>query len=214
MSFCGQCGAEITPNSTFCGKCGSKVESGNQQGAVSDQGAPKGRNKTIGMIAVGAIAVIALFFLVNVIGAIGTPGHEKPLKHMIKAMNSGSYKQFVKAFPDYMVDKFDDTLDYLYDDDMDKFMESFTDDLKDEYGKNYKITYKVTDKEKLDKDDIEELEDDIKYMYDKKVKIKSAYVLETDLKIKGKKGSDSNDTEIVVYKIGSKWYMDSSSMGF
>ena len=82
--------------------------------------------------------------------------------------------------------------------------------LEDEYGDDIKVSYKIKDKEKIDKDDLEDLEDDIKDTYDEKVKVSKGYELKIEMKIKGDDDKEKDTTKIKVYKIDGDWcLMDS-----
>jgi len=80
-------------------------------------------------------------------------------------------------------------------------------DMEDKYGKNIKISVDFKDKEKLDKDDIEDIENDFDDMYDEKISISKAYEVECEFTIKGKDDKDTDETSITVGKIGSRWYI-------
>ncbi len=227
MGFCSNCGSEMKEGSMFCSNCGAKAADAGQQEVSNAQGMPNyssngypgyaqqgnkpNNNKIIGMAVVGVAVLAVVFLLVKLFGAIGTSGYETPIKYICEGMQKGSYKTMKKAFPEYITDQ----LDRYFGDDAEDTMDELVESLKDEYGKGVKITYKIIDKDKLDKDDIEELEDEVKYRYNKKVKIKEAYELEVKMKVKGSEGSDEDEMDVTVIKVGSKWYLyDDSLMGF
>ncbi len=227
MGFCSNCGTEMREGTVFCSNCGAKAPDAGQQAPVNPQNMPNNtsyaytgynqqgkkpnNNKIIGMAVVGVVALAVLFLLVKLFGAITTPGYEKPIKNFCEGIEKGSFKTMMKAFPEYITDQMED----YYGDEMDEMMESLVESLEDEYGKRIKISYKVKDKDKLDKDDVKELEDDVRYIYDEKVKIKEAYEIDVELKIKGSEDSDKDKSSITVIKIGSNWYLyDRSLMGF
>ena len=84
-------------------------------------------------------------------------------------------------------------------------MELITGMLEEEYGDDIKISYKIKDKDKIDKDDLEELEDSIKDKYDEKVRVSKGYELKVKMKIKGDDDKDEDTTTIKVYKIEGDW---------
>ncbi|HKL79710.1 MAG TPA: zinc ribbon domain-containing protein [Mobilitalea sp.] len=239
MGFCSNCGSEVKEGLAFCSQCGTKVADATPQNEVPQYSAPQNtspqgmqgqvpnayvnnnqgtkkpnNNKVIGMVVVGVVALLAIFALLKIVGLFTTPAYEKPLKYMTEGMEDGSFKKMMKAFPDYMTDPIDEQIDNYYDGETDEFMDMFTDGLENEFGKRIKMSYKVTDKDKLDKDDIESMEEDIEYSSDKKINIKEAYELEVEMTIKGSKGKETEDTEMTVIKIGSKWYLTEDSFGF
>ena len=227
MGFCSNCGSELKEGTVFCSNCGTKVAeaveqtpdntqvmpnyTSNAYNGYNQQGNKPNNNKMIGMAVVGVAALVVLFILVKLFGAITTPGYEKPIQYVCNGIEDGSFKTMMKAFPEYITDQMED----YYGDEMDELMDGMVENLKDEYGKKVKITYRVKDKDKMDKSDIKELEQNVKYSYDEKVKIKEAYELEVEMKIKGSEGSDKDTSDITVIKVGSKWYLyDQSLMGF
>ncbi len=220
MGFCSNCGTEIKEGTAFCSKCGAKAGETAQQDysqgmpdysantyGSSQQSSKPNNNKKIGMIVVGVAAVIVLFLLFKFVGIFTTPAYEKPIKYVCDGLEKGNGKTMMKAFPDYIVDQLEDNYG-----DMDDFMDMMSENLEDSFGKRIKISYKVTDKDKVDKDDIDDLEDEIESYYDEKVKIKAAYNLEVEMKIKGSEDDDKSKDELTVIKIGSKWYLYDQSL--
>lgn len=119
-----------------------------------------------------------------------------------------------KEYWEWYEDEYDKDLKDLKDDIKDN-ADDLKDEFKDEYGKNYKVKYKITDKDKLDKDDLEELAERISDKYDiKERKIKKAYELEIEITIKGSEDKDESEMTVYSVKIGSKWYLVRSSGAF
>ena len=80
--------------------------------------------------------------------------------------------------------------------------------LEDEYGKNIKVKYKVIEKEKMDEDDLDDLKDELKETYGiAKKSVKKAFEVEIEATIKGKDDEDTDEQEMVIVKIGNKWYI-------
>lgn len=71
-----------------------------------------------------------------------------------------------------------------------------------------KLSVDFKDKDKLDKDDLEDYEDDLD------VDIKKAYEVECKIKIKTKDDSDSYKKTFVVGKIDGDWYILKGGLGF
>ncbi len=88
-----------------------------------------------------------------------------------------------------------------------EYNKEITDNLKDKYGSDYKVTYKITDKDKLDKDDLDELKDELKDIGIAKKTVSSAYELELEVTIKGEEDKDSDSYEVYAVKIDDKWYL-------
>lgn len=156
------------------------------------------RNAIIGIVA----AAVVLILFITIISSILGNSYKKPVDSFFNGIEDADGKTFAEAFPDVMADELDDYAD------LDDILEYLQEDLEDEYGRNVKISFKVVEKEALDKDDIEDIEDEFKSNYSKRVDIDKAYKLDLDVTFKGK---EDNETivfdRIVVGKIDSNWYI-------
>ncbi len=205
--FCMQCGKEIEDDANICSFCGAF-----QEGAVSAEGAAtvnKSSNKAVGiLIAAVAVVLVVLIVLFNLLFG---GGYKKPVDNMMKAIETGKGKYLYKSMPEFLIEyEYEDEKKSEIYDELDESLEFITGMLEGEYGDDIKISYKVKDKEKIDKDDLEDLEDSIKDKYDEKVKVSKGYELKIKLKIKGDDDKDENTTKIKVYKIDGDWcLMDS-----
>ena len=137
---------------------------------------PKGFGVKLGAIVLAAVIAIVAVFVV--IGA-ATNNYKTPIKVMQKydnkktyydesetmvAMLNGFCEKEIKAYVKLMKSGED------YKDELADAKEDFKDtiaDLKEEYGSNYKYTYKVVEKEKIDKDDLKDLRDNLRDLADK-----------------------------------------------
>jgi hypothetical protein len=140
--------------------------------------------------------------------AISGGGYKKPVDLMYKSLETGNASLLLKAMPKFIVE------DYYSDDDeredLDELFDELHDELQDEYGKNAKVSYKITDRDKLDKDDLEDAAEYMSNKYasaGKKLKVMAGYELEMDATIRGSGGKDTNEATITVIKIGGKWYL-------
>lgn len=181
------------------------------------------RNKTIGTAGIAAAAV--LFFVL--IGALFNLGdsYKDPVKNYFTAMEKGSGKKLQKAYGDKIVDGLDNLLEEedVYEDEediddiddvFDYMAEEYHDTLVDAYGKNIKVKYKITDKEKLDKDELKDIEKSLKEMLDEKCKVKKGYEIEVEATVKGKDGKDTDDQDITVIKLDGDWVMYDETLGY
>ena len=96
---------------------------------------------------------------------------------------------------------------------MDNLLGYITESAKEQYGDNAKFSIKIKDKEKIDKDDLKELETLYSSAYDSDIEISKGYELEVELTVKGKEGKNSDETELDVIKIkGEGWKLSPDSM--
>lgn len=148
---------------------------------------------------VKVIAVVGVLFATMILlTGCGSKPYKKVLDKYYKSQEKADSKMIVSIFPDFM------EAEDVFDDDA---MEDRLDSLKDKYGDNVKIKYKITDSEKLDKDDIKEIEESIEERYDEDVKIQEAYKVEVEATYKGSEDSETEDEELGFIKIKGKWYM-------
>ncbi|MBQ5319805.1 MAG: hypothetical protein J6K17_11985 [Oscillospiraceae bacterium] len=200
MAFCRFCGNEVAEGET----CACRAKS---NGAGS---------KTVIIAAAAAVVVIAL--IVILIVSIGGSGYKKVLSDYETAiMEADAEAWYRTGFTDDMMETYEEYIDCYYDD-SDEFwdeeseeLEELLEGLEDEFGKNIKIKISVADKEALDEDDIEEIEDEYKDA-DYKIKIEKAYELECNVLVKGKDDSDDDDVDVIVFKTkdeGWKLHLDS-----
>ena len=83
--------------------------------------------------------------------------------------------------------------------------------MEDEYGKG-KYKYKVLDKEKLDKDELENYQEIVEQMYelndiDKEPKVNAGYKMEVKFIYDGKKDEYSDVDPVVILKVNGQWCM-------
>jgi uncharacterized membrane protein YvbJ len=229
MGFCNNCGAELKEGAAFCMQCGAKVADVSQPkvdmnthttpqyapyagpGTVPNAvpyaapGMKSNNNKVIAIVAASVGSFILLIILISVIRVLSTPAYEKPLKNLEAAIEKSDFDKLVAAYPDYISDGMDDFLEYY--DDEDEYVEEIFGGLEDEFGSRINVTFKVKDKEKMTRDELEDLEEDIDSYYDEEVNIKAGYYLSVEASIKGSEDHDKQNTEMTVIKIGSKWYL-------
>ena len=198
--FCKQCGNQMADNEVVCASCGASQEP-IPQNIINSAAAEEGKSKSGNGKFIAVIVAIVVIILIVLKLIFGTAAYEKPLKNFFEGIEDKDGDKIEEAFPEFYGDKmtklydFDDVADELYD------------RLEDEFGKNIKISYKIKDKEKIDKDDLEDIEEEIKDDYDEKVKVSKGYELELKLKVKGKKDKDEHTSELEVYKIDGDWYI-------
>ncbi len=225
--FCEFCGAQMEDNASVCPGCNAtasganatvnttEVNNASVTGNVENNNANIGtvesavsstatastpnKNKIVPMIIAGFAALVFLSIVVSVLGS----GFKKPLDNFAKGFNKEDAKYIMKAYPEVYLD------DYIDEDDIEDSLEEVLEELEDKYGKNIKLKFKVTDKEKVDKDDLEDMEEYYEDVVDDTVKISRGYELEVDVTIKGKKRDKTKEMDIVVLKIDGKW----STMG-
>ena len=200
--FCENCVAEMDDNQVVCPNCGNGAEA--QSSTVeepikettttaSTSSVNKENLKKYGIIGGIALAVIVVLALLI---SLLSGGWKKPIDNYFKGMAKFNAKTYTKAYVKFIAKDMD-----LDKDDMKDMKEAF----EDEYGKNVKISYKIKDKEKIDKDDLKKVQEYVEEKYDEKVKISGGYKVSVKATIKGKDKSETNTTDMYVYKVDGKW---------
>lgn len=119
-------------------------------------------NKTVMLIGIAAAAVVALIVLIALISTVFGGGYKKVIKNSISLVNkknesSLAYLEFGELKEQY---EYSELYAEITDADKDQYEEAI-EALEDEFGSNYKIKYKFHKAEKMDKDDLEDLNDEL-----------------------------------------------------
>lgn len=167
--------------------------------------------KTIGLLA--AVAVVAVLILILLINILFGGAYKKPLDNLAKALSKESATAYMKTEPEFVItdkekeikkdkdSKYDDVEEYYQN-----VVDNKVEDLEEDFGKKIKVSYKITDKEKLDKKDLKDCKDILKFAGAKNsVKVTKGYTLEVEVKYKGKDDKDTDEKELVVCKVDGKW---------
>lgn len=198
--FCMQCGVQIDDNAEICSSCGA-AQTAN---SVGGNGEVTGNKKSI--VPVIAVAAVIVVIVLLVCKLIFGGGYKDPIDNMFKGMETGKGKYFYKALPEFLLEEqFEDKKKSEIIDDLDELAEGILDNLEDEYGDDIKISVKYKDKNKIDKDDLEDLEEMYEDNYDSKVKISKGYEVEIKATIKGDDEKETDTTTLSVYKINGDW---------
>ena len=223
MAFCQFCGKEVKEGEV----CGCKIERevmvedkqevpasaitethsepafseyGSEGGAVIEK--PKDTKVIVAFAAAAAVIVIAAIIIL--IAAAGG-GYKKPVKDFVKAFNECDGKLLTDTIAtEKMIKYLDKEADMDYDDmcdEMEGMIDEILEEWEEDYGDDLRLSVKFEDKDELDKDDIEELEDYYKEQHNIKVKIEKAYELECVMTLVGEDDDDDEDVNMIVIKV-------------
>lgn len=228
--FCTSCGASLDDNATFCTACGAKLaapvaaaQAPAQEATANAEGTPidalkdktvnafnsfknnPNRNTILGIAAIAVLVIILIVVVVNLF----TGGYKGALKDYFGSIEDKDGKAYIHSIlPEDMIDE---AIDEIKDNDgkKDDFynlykagVKSTYNNLKEDFGSGIEIDFDVTDKEKIDKDDLEDLEDKSYY---EDLKISKGYELELEVTVEGKDDDDTFDAEAVVIKVDGDW---------
>ena len=164
-----------------------------------------------GVAAALLIIVIGLIFALS--GRRGASSYKGAVEKLFSALEAGNGKKLVGIMMPSELEKSadkelnDGELEYLGYDSMAEFIE---DQYKNELEDSIKFKdVEITDKEKLSKDEVEEIEEMCDDELGCDIDVKEAYTLEIDYLYKEKGDEDWQDDymEITAYKVGGRWYL-------
>lgn len=213
--FCGNCGAASDDNANICGNCGapfaaSKNGAGNILSKIpgvsnininSDQ---KALITKIAKIAVPAIAAIVAVIIVITCLIIPHTGAQGAMRKYFKAVQNADASAIAEFVPAAIANR--DNFEESLDEELDLIQET----IEDRYGEGYKYKFKDVKAKKLDKDDLEEYEEDYdeikKYNKDLEVpEISAGYRIKCELVLKGDKRDKDGKCTVIMLKEDGKW---------
>lgn len=196
--FCTNCGNEIAEGAVVCTNCGQPVAAAQSTGFDIKKYLP---------IGIGAVAVILVIILaVSLFGG----GYKKPLDYRIQMLN-GNFDNLEKMAPpeywEYYEDEYDEDIDDIKESLEENYEDYVLDYYEEEYGDNVKFSVSNVKKDKLSEKKLDNIRDGLKDNYGiAKKSVTEAYELEFDTKIKGDDDEEEDEGELIVAKIGGKWY--------
>ena len=187
--FCTNCGTTIPENSGFCPGCGANInaaQANTQQQAPVYQQAPypqKNPSKKTGWIIALIIAIVAIVVIGGLVFVLAGSKNNSPediVEKLETAYNKQDLDYFYKCLPDFIEKELKAEFNDYYDSEEEFWEEiiSYDTGWESEAISSYKVTFDIDDRITADKDDCEELEEEIEYYYDKKISISEAYGLE------------------------------------
>lgn len=142
-----------------------------QEAPAATEAVEKAKKFPVKLVAILGVAVVAIIAVILLIGALSNT-YKAPIKNEVKLLNTKSYAQYEKLSIAQFNGLCESEMKAIYklrqkSDDYDKSeeKEDFKDeieDMKDEYGNNYKYSIKIEDKEKIDRDELKDLQEDLR----------------------------------------------------
>lgn len=201
--ICNQCGIEMG-NESFCPNCGASAPA-QQQG---------GNNKVaiIAIAAVIVIAVVLIFALVVPNLGGGKSNAKKLLENYTDAIVEEDPELYLSLYPETYIEYLEDEMvDWYGYDDAEEYAEEYIgdylDELEDGYGRDLKFSFKIVECEEVDKDDLEDLEEEMEELFGDSEKVEKAYEVEFEYTIEGDDDDDEDDGDMVIIKIDGEWYI-------
>lgn len=162
------------------------------------------RNTIIGIAAIAVAVIILIILLVSLLSG----GYKGALKDYFGSIEDKDGKAYAQAtmsgdMIDEMLDESGLKKDKFYDG-YKAVAKSTYNNLKEDFGSGIKIDFDVTDKEKIDKDDLEDLETLLAFVMED-IKISKGYEVELEVTVEGKDDEDTFDAEATVLKVDGDW---------
>ena len=218
--FCGNCGAASEDNAKMCGNCGAPfAESKN---GVSDLLAkipgvndinikPEQKElitkyaKLAAPILVGIIAVLIVIFKI----IVPNTGAQGAMKKYFKALAKSDSATIVELLPAKYTSEAINGEDFDMVEALDEYFEYAQEDVEKKFGE-YKYKVKDVKVKKLDKDDLEDYEeeyDNIVDNYDdfESPKISAGYKIKCELVLKGEKKDKDAKCTVYMIKENGNW---------
>ncbi len=206
--FCRNCGTQNQDGAGFCCSCGAPLSSGGPAGGGA---AAKAKNINVKLIGIVAAVVVVLFVAFKLLFG-GGGGPEKSATKFVDSIFEGDGKAIVNMIPDKVIEEIMDEEDMTKKEMIEELndgLEYIKDDMDDMYDK-WSVKCKVLDTEDFSKRELRNLADRYEDSYDIDVKAAKTVSVKATLKADGE--TDSNTMDIVMIKVGGKWYLEYSSI--
>ncbi len=206
--FCRNCGTQNQDGAGFCCSCGAPLSSGGPAGGGA---AAKAKNINVKLIGIVAAVVVVLFVAFKLLFG-GGGGPEKSATKFVDSIFKGDGKAIVNMIPDKVIEEIMDEEDMTKKEMIEELndgLEYIKDDMDDMYDK-WSVKCKVLDTEDFSKRELRNLADRYEDSYDIDVKAAKTVSVKATLKADGE--TDSNTMDIVMIKVGGKWYLEYSSI--
>lgn len=179
-----------------------KIEDGYEKFKTSPN-----RDRYIGFAAIG---IIIIFIVCVFISIFFGGGYKSVVKDYMKAIEKGNFSAYVNSTPKII---YKAILEENYDGDKSEMKGDFKDDLDELFNYINDLDYDILDSEKLDSDDVDELEDHLRRQYgsyvDKKIKVSKAYEVSIriaiDVEDYDKSETSKIKQELIVAKVNGDW---------
>ncbi len=210
--FCGKCGTKNADDATFCTGCGAKLN-GMQvtKRDISVAVNTNDKNRKVGIIVVGVIAVIVIGLIIALFGG---RSYKSTVNKFVNASMEADAKAIVSLIPDKVIDYIMDEEEY---EDEDEMLDDLEEELRNQidyieryFGEDWKVSHEILSVEEVTGDDLDDLKDDYE---DMDIKVSAAKTVEVQLTVKAGETESSNSMDVSVIKVGRSWYLDMESMG-
>lgn len=203
--FCKNCGKQLADGVNFCNACGASivgVPSAVENSSIVTSKIKKKKSPLVAFLGVVAIIVVIILLL-------GGRNLNSTVKQYVDATIDGNGKKIVSLMPDFFVKQAVNSGEYRNKqemiEDFDFTAEASRMAFEAAYGKNLKHDVTIVDVYEYSP---EELDMYLYYnFYDHASKIDAVAEVTYNFSISGKTDSDSWTETLLLFKMGSKWYV-------
>ncbi len=225
--FCGKCGVQNPEEAAFCQECGAPLRTPQplapQEPAqfspvppapayapaapAPDAHSQKFKKIGVAVVAGGAVVIILLVLLLT--GVLGGGSYKDPINQFFKGLQHGNMEALMDSMiSDEMVKGF------LKESGMSKkeFNSMMQKEVYDEFGSmlggldlSDNLKYKIKGAEDLDKDSLEDVQDDYEELG---VRVKAAKEVEVKVSIELFGQKEEDEVTFQVVQIGNRWYIN------
>ena len=205
--YCNKCGAQNPDNAGFCEKCGAPLENQPARQTVTAARTAE-KNTQVGMIAVGAAALVIVILLISLFSG---RGYKATVKKLLDASLNFNGSAYTAVIPKNVLETVADSADMSvkeYKKAMNDMLEGGKELVEDLTGiTKFSYSVKFVDVEKIKGDELEEIQELYEDYYDTKVKAARTVTVDITIKADGEKHT-VRDFEIPLIKVGGSWYVD------
>ncbi|MCH5353703.1 MAG: zinc ribbon domain-containing protein [Acutalibacter sp.] len=214
--YCGKCGANNEDGAVFCSECGERLSGAESQAAVPQTAVPQAAVPAVGKeahfrkigiaaVAVVAVVIVAVFFLFS-----GSKSYERPLKQLVNGINSLNVSDMIDSMlPPEALEYLEDSFGMGYM--KDYLLDSMLDGLDGFDMKSVHISYKLEKASDVLAGDVDgSWYSQLERYCGIEVKDYKKLSVKLSVEINGLKATLPGN--VIVYKVGGKWYVDPTSL--
>lgn len=218
---CTKCGAELTGNTRFCTKCGAPAVTTSAAGATVVKSDKRSLlRSTKAKIIIAAIAVVVLLAIVLAAAFAGRRSWKKTVDIVEDFVSGrGNAESMLSIIPEEYTTEITrrggmtraEMEDYLREE-----MAAIHEDLASYYGPNYRVVFNISDKYKYSEAELRTLNEELydSCYFSKKNTASAAMSVTIRMVCVGNGERDEDEENIILIKIGRKWYMSPTRGGF
>lgn len=203
--FCGKCGAQNEEGAAFCTKCGAALgeapASGGSAGAAESK-----KNKKVGLIAVGAVAIAVILLCVKLFG--GGSASDRAVKFMNAILMERDEQAVVRMLPNGLLDTMVKSGWLAQREDFDQIYRRYLDGVQDTWDTYSGMSLKLEAAEEtaLTEEELQELQEEYADCCD--VKLKDAKDVTVNMLITVDGHTFKMPAHVRMVKVGGSWYAD------